>query len=110
MDCFDETNFIRYQQKLKSDLGKPKVSLVPLQIVKDIAAVREYGINKYGDSQSWKEVECQRYIDALGRHCMDFLNDPIGLDEESGLPHLWHLECNAAFLSVLLKENLRNKG
>nr|DAU66738.1 MAG TPA: hypothetical protein [Caudoviricetes sp.] len=90
-------------QEIKADAGKAQVSLVPMQIVRDIAAVREYGINKYGDSESWKEVECQRYIDALGRHCLDFLNNPFGLDEESGLPHLWHIECNAAFLSELMK-------
>ena len=29
---------------------------------------------------------------------MLYLDDPDGLDDESGLPHLWHLACNVAFL------------
>ena len=29
---------------------------------------------------------------------MRYLDDPEGLDNESGLPHLWHLACNVAFL------------
>lgn len=92
-----------HTQETKADAGKPRVSLVPMQIVSDIARIREYGCDKYHDPENWKRVEKERYIDALGRHALAFLNNPIGVDEESGLPHLWHLECNAAFLSELMK-------
>lgn len=91
-------------QSIKADSGKPKVSLVPMQIVRDIAVIREYGVNKYGDAENWRSVEIERYIDALGRHTLAFLENPTGVDEESGYPHLWHLECNAAFLSELMKK------
>lgn len=41
----------------KADEGKPKLSLVPTQIIRDIAVVREYGIEKYHDPEvSPKEV------------------------------------------------------
>lgn len=93
-------------QEAKADAGKPRVSLVPMQIVNDIARIREYGCDKYHDPDNWKKVERERYIDALGRHALAFLNNPMGVDEESGLPHLWHLECNAAFLSEIMKEEL----
>jgi hypothetical protein len=32
-----------------------------------------------------------------------YLDDPAGVDEESGLPHLWHLACNIAFLCEMEK-------
>lgn len=90
-------------QEAKADAGKPRVSFVPMQIVYDIAVIREYGVNKYKTVDNWKNVEVERYVDALGRHTLAFLNNPLGIDEESGYPHLWHIECNAAFLSELMK-------
>ena len=35
-----------------------------------------------------------------------FAENPTGADEESGLPHLWHLACNVAFLCEMYKEEL----
>lgn len=46
----------------KDDKGKAKLSLVPVQIIRDIALVREYGTAKYHDPDNWKKVELQRYI------------------------------------------------
>lgn len=88
-------------QEAKSDAGKPRLTLVPTQILIDVARVREYGNLKYGDPENWKTVELERYRDAFFRHWLAYLNDPNGLDEESGLPHLWHAECNLAFISEL---------
>lgn len=89
------------EQAAKWDAGKPKLSLVPSEIIRCIARVREYGNEKYGDPESWRTVEPERYRDALYRHLLDYIDDQDGRDEESGLPHLWHLACNAAFLCVL---------
>lgn len=88
-------------QTAKADAGKPRLTLVPRQIIWDIAAVRSYGNQKYGDPENWRQVEPERYRDALMRHLMAYLDDPKSVDEESGLPHLWHLACNAAFLCEL---------
>jgi len=85
-------------QEAKADNGKPKLTLVPRKIIFDIARVREYGNKKYGDPDNWKTVEKERYRDAAYRHFMAYLDDPTGVDEESGLPHLWHWACNCAFL------------
>ena len=82
----------------KADAGKPRLSLVPRKIIWDIAAVREYGNKKYGDPNNWRKVEVERYRDAAYRHFMRYLDDPDGVDEESGLPHLWHLATNISFL------------
>lgn len=90
-------------QKVKSDAGKPQLSLVPRRIIFDIAKIREYGNNKYpeGGKDNWKQVEPERYQDAAFRHFLAYLDDPYGVDAESGLPHLWHLACNIAFLCEL---------
>lgn len=96
-------------QSAKADAGKPRLSLVPPEIIRNIAVIREYGNNKYpeGGPDNWKTVEPERYRDALYRHWLAYLEDPASVDEESGLPHLWHMACNAAFLCELEKENLR---
>lgn len=85
-------------QKAKADAGKPKLTLVPRQIIYDIAEVREYGNKKYGNSENWKTVEIERYRDAAFRHFMAYLDNPQGVDEESGIEHLKHLATNIAFL------------
>ena len=90
-------------RKAKADAGKPRLSLVPSEIIRDIARVREYGNDKYGDPENWKTVEPERYRDAAYRHLLAYIDNPIGTDEESGLPHLWHLACNIAFLCEMEK-------
>lgn len=93
----------------KADAGKPKLTLVPSQIIFDIAKIREYGNAKYpeGGKDNWKKVEPERYRDAMYRHLLKYIDDPEGVDEESRLPHLWHLACNVAFLCELEKENFK---
>lgn len=93
-------------QSAKADAGKPRLTLVPMQIVWDIAAVREFAVtHKYKDPDNWKLVEPERYKDAAFRHFLRYLDDPEGTDEESGLPHLSHLATNIAFLCALTKDN-----
>lgn len=88
-------------QTIKRDAGKPRLSLVPRKIIFAVAAVRAFGITKYPERDSWKKVEKERYKDALLRHLMAYLDDENSLDDESGLPHLWHAACNIAFLTEL---------
>lgn len=88
-------------QDVKADAGKLQLTLVPWEIVRCIAAVRMYGVAKYKAPDNWKRVEIERYRDALMRHILAYLEDPQGVDEESGLPHLWHAACNIAFLCEL---------
>jgi len=97
-------------QDIKADAGKPQLTLVPTQIIEDIAYIRMYGIKKYGKKESWRSVSKERYRDAMFRHMLKYLNDPQGVDEESGLPHLAHLACNVAFLCELEKETKENGG
>lgn len=87
-----------YNQEAKADAGKLRLTLVPRKIIKAIANVRMYGTEKYHDPDNWKRVERERYKDAAFRHFLAYLDDADSVDEESGLPHLWHLACNIAFL------------
>jgi hypothetical protein len=93
-----------YNQEAKFDSGKPQLRLVPTEITKCIARVREYGTAKYKDPENWKKVEKERYIDAMYRHLLEYVKDNNSVDEESGLPHLWHLACNVAFLCEIENE------
>lgn len=90
-------------QEAKADAGKERLTLVPMQIVFDIAKVREFGNAKYHDPDNWKRVEPERYREAAFRHFLKYIDDPLGVDEESGLPHRFHLECNLAFLAEMEK-------
>ena len=89
-------------QDAKADYGKEQLTLVPHRIIHDIAAVRMFGVKKYKDPENWKRVEIERYRDAAFRHWLAYLDDPNGVDAESGLPHLWHLACNIAFLCEMM--------
>lgn len=106
-----ETNIdalITPDQTAKSDAGKLQLTLVPTQIIKDIAEVRMYGNRKYGDPDNWKQVGIERYKDALMRHLIAYLEDPQGVDEDSGIPHYKHLACNMAFICEM--EAKKNDG
>lgn len=84
-------------QQAKADAGKPRPTLVPVSLIEAVTAIRMYGNAKYHDPDNWKQVEPQRYRDALYRHWLAYLKGER-CDAESGLPHLWHLATNAAFL------------
>lgn len=88
----------------KADSGKAQLSLVPRRIIWDIAKVRMYGVNvKYPETgrDGWRNISKERLQDAMFRHMLRYLDDPDGVDEESGLPHLWHVAVNVAFLCEL---------
>ena len=91
------------QDVAKDDIGKLQISLVPPQIIKDIAEVRMYGNQKYGNPNNWKDVEKERYVDALLRHTLEFMKNPSAVDNESGIPHYKHMACNLAFLCSMLE-------
>lgn len=91
-------------QSAKADKGKLELSLVNTELVKAVAEVRMYGTEKYGDSENWRKVEPKRYVDALYRHLLAYI-EGNEVDEESGLSHLAHMACNISFL--LNKEYLK---
>ena len=92
-------------QSYKQDAGKIRLTLVPRKIIWAIGWVREYGTSKYKDPDNWKKVEKDRYKDAAFRHFLAYLENPKSIDKESGIPHLYHLACNIAFLCDMEEYN-----
>lgn len=88
-------------QTAKRDGGKLPLTLTPLEIIEAVAAIRQFGTEKYGDPENWRNVSKDRYKDALFRHLVAYLREPYGMDFESNLPHLYHIACNVAFLLFL---------
>lgn len=103
-DVLTRVNGISKDQSAKADKGKLELSLVNPELVKAVAEVRMYGTEKYGDSENWRKVEPKRYVDALYRHLLAYI-EGNEVDEESGLSHLAHMACNISFL--LNKEYLK---
>lgn len=84
---------------LKYDTGKVRLDLLPPEAVMGLGEVLTYGASKYGPN-NWQQVEPERYEAALLRHLMAWKSgSPV--DEESGISHLKHVLCNAAFLVAL---------
>lgn len=88
----------------KNDAGKVRPTLVPTALIWAVAEVREFGMKKYKKRNNWRKVSKKRYRDAAYRHFLAYLENPKSADDESGLPHLWHLATNIAFLCEMEKE------
>lgn len=97
VDECKSTDLSKNIQCAKADKGKLPISLVPMFIIKCIAAIRKYGEEKYHAPNNWVLVDKQRYVDAMWRHLIAYQEGEI-YDKESGLPHLWHAACNMAFI------------
>ena len=94
----------------KADAGKLRLSLVPAELIRAVGEIREYGLQKYGSAESWRQVEPQRYWDAALRHALAAWDDWEAVDPESGMPHIWHMACNLGFLIELEKEEANKRG
>jgi hypothetical protein len=89
---------------MKFDGGKPKMDLVFDGVPNALLALGEvltFGAQKY-EAHSWRGVPDgkARYKAALIRHLIAHAKGEK-LDPESGLPHLAHALCNAAFIYEL---------
>lgn len=93
----------------KYDDKKPRPSTVPVEVIEAIMATREYGLAKYKDAEDWRSIEPERWHEALLRHVLAIWEDPTHIDEESGLPSIWHVMANGAFLCACLKDSFQKE-
>lgn len=83
---------------LKFDDGKPLMGLIPPIAELEMAKVLTFGASKYG-RENWRHVDSasDRYLDAMMRHINSYRQGEQN-DPESGMSHLAHVMCCAAFL------------
>ena len=104
----EDADMDKPNQQAKADQGKPHPSYVPVALIEGVMAVREYGNQKYHDPDNWKQVEPERFWDATLRHVLKAWHNPYSIDKESGLPNLWHIATNVAFLIEMGEKNAKS--
>ena len=93
---------IKCSEGKKYDSGKPEIEMVDPEFLEGLAKVLMFGKEKY-DRNNWRGgILISRLISAAYRH-LGAVNKGVDLDEESGLPHVYHLACCVMFLSWTLK-------
>ena len=73
----------------KHDSEKYEPTLIYTSLIKEVAAVRKYGAEKYGSTEDWRTTPPIRHFNAIMRHLNAFLDGEYD-DKESGLSHLAH--------------------
>lgn len=90
------------EKGLRYNEGKPKWSLVPQSALIGMVRVLEYGSRKYAPYNWMKGVSVTETCESLKRHLDAFMEGQDN-DPESGLSHVYHMQCNALFLSWMLE-------
>lgn len=97
---------VNKEQALRYNEGKPELSYVldVMPALKDMVAVLEFGANKYARNNWKKGFPKEKLLDSMLRH-IDAFYSGEDIDPESGLPHVGHILCNAAFLGYHFGSN-----
>ena len=93
--------------EVKQDQGKLRYDLMPFDALDAVAEVLTYGIKKYPKpEENWRVnstlEDIPRYKAARLRHISLAAQGQV-FDEESGLPHEWHISTNSLFIIALEK-------
>lgn len=88
----------KFDQSVKSDEGKIDYTLLSIPALKELAKVRMFGVKKYGDRDSWRKVEPERFKQAMLRHMFDYLEGKSINEEDGGVRVLAQVLCNGMFL------------
>jgi len=81
----------------KSDDGKVRLDLLPVQPLLDIGQVLTFGADKYAERNWEKGFDWSRPYAATLRHLFAWWNGE-DKDPETGLSHLAHAACEVMFL------------
>jgi hypothetical protein len=88
----------------KDTIGKLQMNLIPPRALEAVALVRTFGNNKYKDPWGWRDsgqVSVDQMLEAIKRH-QNKLDRGEEIDIESGLPHVYHIACDAMMAAELL--------
>jgi hypothetical protein len=83
---------------VKFDTGKLRMDLLPPDAISALATILTDGAAKYNPRNWEKGMDWSRPYAALLRHLMAWWGGE-DIDPESGHPHMWHVLCNAVFLT-----------
>lgn len=89
------------EQAPKEKENKPRMSLLPWGVLKEVSKVYEYGTKKYHENSWRKGFSYSDIFDALNRHLTDWWEGEDD-DPESGLNHLLHASFNVLTLVYLV--------
>lgn len=90
---------------IKDDKEKPRVSMIPTDVLMDIAKAFTYGANKYGEYNYSLGIEYTRLYDAAQRHMNSWI---MGEDIDESTNH--HIDHAIASLIMLKHQINNNKG
>jgi hypothetical protein len=82
--------------------GKPKWSLVPQSALIPMVRVLEFGAEKYAAHNWMKGLSVNEICESMKRH-LDAFMEGENYDQESGLSHIGHIQCNSLFLSWMME-------
>ena len=82
---------------IRYDSNKVRMELLDPVALEGLAAVLTFGAKKYADHNWAKGMKWSRVTGSLLRHLFKFISGE-DIDQESGLPHVDHVMCNAMFL------------
>jgi len=90
---------------LRYNEGKLPYDLIPFEAEEGLAQVLAHGAKKYAERNWEKGMDWSIPYGAMRRHLAAWWNGET-TDKESGLPHMAHVLCNAAFLIAYEKRQI----
>jgi len=80
-----ELKAIRYNK------GKPRIGLVPPELMVEVAKVLTFGAEKYEENNWKKGIPCKCFVDSALRHFFKFIANHKDEDHESAF--YWNIMC-----------------
>ena len=90
---------------VKFDQEKPRLDLIPPEVIEELGIVLGYGAKKYAERNWEKGMAWSRVYAAALRHILKWWEGEE-IDPESGLPHISHALCNLAFLVTYCRRDI----
>lgn len=103
-DLMTTTFFDNSDKGLRFNAGKPPVSMMleAKNAVNGCSEVLQFGASKYARGNWHKGLKHTEIVDSMLRHISSYLAGEDN-DEESKLPHVDHILCNALFLAEMFR-------
>lgn len=102
MELSNEEKALRYNE------GKPRWGLVHYKSLIPMVRVLEFGAQKYAEWNWMKPMPTREILESMQRH-LAALMDGEEFDQESGIDHMGHIQCNGMFYNYQ-KERERNES